>query len=221
MRRERYPWWMGPAATLGAVALWLLGRSWRIELRLDPAYAAAEREREPVLYAFWHARQLPLVFTHRGRGIVVLVSRHRDGELITRILARFGFGTARGSSTRGGEAAVLGLRTAAQAGRCIAITPDGPRGPAGEAKPGVAFLAAQLGVRVVPVATGARDAWVLRSWDRFRVPKPFARVVVVLGAPLSIAPGRDADTAEGERARIEAAVRALTAEVAARSGEPA
>jgi lysophospholipid acyltransferase (LPLAT)-like uncharacterized protein len=219
--RPRYPWWMGPASALGAAALWLLGRSWRIDLRNAPGTAAAEQAGEPLLYAVWHAWQLPLVFTHRGRGVVVLVSRHRDGELITRILERFGFGTARGSSTRGGEAAVLGLRAAAQAGRCIAITPDGPRGPAERAKDGVAFLAAQLGVRVVPVASAARDAWVLRSWDRFRIPRPFARVCVEFGEPLAVA--RDGGTGglEGPRARIEAALGALTAEVAARAGETA
>lgn len=219
MSRERYPWWMEPAAWLGAGVLWLLGRSWRIDLRNAPGYAAAERAGEPVLYAFWHARQLPLVFTHRGRGIVVLVSRHRDGELITRILARFGFGTARGSSTRGGGAAVLAMRAAAQAGHCIAITPDGPRGPAERAKDGVAFLAAQLGVRVVPVATASHPAWALRSWDRFRVPKPFARVCVALGEPIAVEAAAADGALEAARVRIEDAVRALTAEVAARAGE--
>ncbi len=221
MSRRGFPWWLGPATLLGSAAVWLLGRSWRIEMRHEPGYDAALAANEPVLFAFWHARQLPLVWTHRGRGIVVLVSRHHDGELITRILLRLGFGAARGSSTRGGEAAILGLRRAAQAGRCIAITPDGPRGPAEQAKDGVVFLAGQLGVRVVPVATAARDAWVMRSWDRFRVPRPFARVCVTMGTPLTIAPERDAATMARERARIEAALAAVTAEARARAGEGA
>lgn len=221
MSRRGFAWWVGPAAWLGTAVFWLLGRSWRIEMRHDPAYDAALAAHEPVLFALWHARQFPVVWTHRGRGIVVLVSRHQDGELITRIVRRFGFGAARGSSTRGGGAAVLAMRRAVQAGQCIGITPDGPRGPAEQAKDGVVFLAGQLGVRVVPLASAARDAWVMRSWDRFRIPKPFARVVVIAGAPLAIAPGRDAETTARERARIEAALAAVTADARARAGESA
>jgi lysophospholipid acyltransferase (LPLAT)-like uncharacterized protein len=219
--RAAYPWWMGPAAALGAAVLWLLARTWRVEYRREPGYDEAMRAKEPMLFAFWHARQLPLVWTHRDLGAVVLVSRHRDGELITRVLARFGFGTARGSSTRGGEAAVLAIRAAVQAGRLIGITPDGPRGPAERAKDGVVFLAGRLGVRVVPVASAARDAWVLRSWDRFRIPKPFARVCVTLGSPIAVAPGRDVETTARERARLEAALAAVTADARERAGETA
>lgn len=214
-----YPWWMGPATLLGGAVLWLLGRTWRVEMRHQPGYDEALAAREPVLFAFWHAQQLPLVWTHRGQGIVVLVSRHHDGELITRILGLFGFGAARGSSTRGGEAAVLGMRAAVQQRHSIAITPDGPRGPAEQAKDGVVFLSGQLGVRVVPVATSARSAWVLRSWDRFRIPKPFARVCVTMGTPIAIAPGRDDQQTELERARIAAGLASANADARGRSGE--
>ena len=83
------------------------------------------------------------------------------------------------------------------------------------------FVASQLGLRIVPLASASRDAWVLRSWDRFRVPKPFARVCIGHGAPVAVAAGRDPGTAEGERERAERALRELTAEVARRAGEDA
>jgi len=220
--RAAYPWWMGPASVLGAALLWLLARTWRVERHSEPGYEEAMRAKEPMLFAFWHARQLPLVWAYRGMGAVVLVSQHRDGELIVRILSRFGFGpSARGSSTRGGQEALLAARAAVQAGRLVGITPDGPRGPAERAKDGVVFLAGQLGVRVVPVASAARDVWVLRSWDRFRVPKPFTRVCVTAGAPIAIGPGRDDESMARERARIEAAITAATADARARAGERA
>jgi len=219
--REGYPWWMGPAEVLGAAALWLLGRTWRIEEHNAPEFDAAKGAGEQVILAFWHARQLPLAYTHRGRGVIVLVSRSRDGELISRILARLGSGTARGSSTRGGDAAIRELRAAAAEGHWLAFTPDGPRGPAERAKDGLTFVASQLGLRVVPLASAARDSWVLRSWDRFRVPRPFARVCIGHGAPIAVAPERDAETAERERARVEAALKTLTEAVARRAGEVA
>lgn len=219
MSAEKFPWWMGPATFLGAAAIGLLARTWRIEERNDPAFDEAARTGEKFILAFWHARQLPLVYTHRNRGVIVLVSRSRDGELISRILARFGNRTARGSSTRGGDAAVRELRAAAEAGSWLAFTPDGPRGPAERAKEGVTFMASQLGLRVVPLTSSSRDSWVLRSWDRFRVPRPFARVCVAHGAPITVAPERDPETAERERARVERAMNELTAETARRSGE--
>ncbi|MCC6348087.1 MAG: lysophospholipid acyltransferase family protein [Candidatus Eisenbacteria bacterium] len=219
MNAVRQPWWIGVAATLGAAALWLLARTWRIEERNAPEFEEAKRSHEPVIYALWHARQLPLVYVHRGRGTVVLVSQSRDGELISRILAAFGSQTARGSSTRGGDTAVRELLAAAAAGHCLAITPDGPRGPAGRAKPGLLQVAARSGLRVVPLASAARRSWVLRSWDRFRIPQPFARVCVAHAAPMAITAADDAGTLERERARVERAMDELTAEVMRRAGE--
>jgi hypothetical protein len=210
---------MEPAARLGAAIVWLLGHTWRIEEHNAPGYEEARARGEKFILAFWHARQLPLVYTHRGRGVVVLVSNHRDGELVARILERLGNRTARGSSTRQGEIGMRQMVMAAREGRWIAITPDGPRGPAERAKEGLTFLAARIGYRVVPLASSARASWVLRSWDRFRIPRPFTRVHIAHGEPLAVAPEESAATAESERARVEAALNALTAEVAVRSGE--
>jgi len=221
MSRDTRPWWLGPAALLGAWLVRVLGASWRIE-RVN----MAERDRrvragERYVFAFWHSRMLPLVFTHRGSGAAVLISQHRDGELIARIIERLGFTTARGSSTRGGEEGLREMLRVAESGRAIAITPDGPRGPAEQVKPGLVYLASRTGFPVLPVASAASRAWRFRSWDRFRFPWPFARVVVGYGAPIAVPRSLDADDLEVWRMRIQEAIADLTRDLARRAGEPA
>ncbi len=132
----------------------------------------------PVIFVFWHGQLLPLVHVHRHEGIVVLVSEHGDGETIARIIERNGFGSVRGSSTRGGSGGLRGLVRSARAGRDLAITPDGPRGPRGVFKPGALAAAQMTGLPVVPLAVAASRAWRFDSWDRFMVPRPFSRVRV-------------------------------------------
>jgi lysophospholipid acyltransferase (LPLAT)-like uncharacterized protein len=221
MSRDRHPWWMGPLPSVAAALVLLLGRTWRITRRNLEARDAASARGEGCIFAFWHARLLPLVFTHRRRGIVVLISQHRDGELIARIVERLGFATARGSSTRGGGEGARAMLTHAALNRRLAITPDGPRGPAQIVKPGLVYLAGRSGLPVIPVAAAASRAWRLRSWDGFRVPLPFARVVVAYGEPIHVPHDLAREDAESWRLRIEQALDQLTAEVAAGAGEPA
>lgn len=215
MSASRDPWWLPLAAVLGAWSVRLLGLTWRFEWADAPGYAAAEASGERFVYAFWHSGILPMAWSHRGRGIAVLVSRHRDGELITRVIHRLGYVTGRGSSTRGGDAGVREMLAWAEQGRHLAVTPDGPRGPAETAKDGVPFLAARTGRRVVPIALGVRSAWVLRSWDRFRIPRPFTHVVIAHGAPLSLPAGEPARALEA----FATALADLTRETRARAGE--
>ena len=140
-----------------------------------------ERFREqgsPVIFAFWHGQLLPLVHYHRNEGIVVLVSEHDDGEYITRVIERNGFGTVRGSSTRGGTRGLKGLVRAARAGRDLALTPDGPKGPRGEFKPGALAVAQITGLPVIPLAVGASRGWRFRSWDGFLVPQPLSEITI-------------------------------------------
>jgi len=218
-RAARHPWWIGPAAWLGALLVRVLGATWRVDRRGLDAFDARLAAGERCVFAVWHARLLPLVYTHRHRAIVVLISHHHDGELIARIIEQLGFHTARGSSTRGGEEGARDLLRYAAEGSLIGITPDGPRGPAERVKPGLAWLASHTGWPVVPIASAARRAWVFRSWDRFRAPQPFARVVVSYGEPIPI-PG-DADDAalEAWRGQLEAALAALTQQVRRQAGE--
>ena len=205
----------------GALLVRALGWSWRIELRGVREYDRALEAGQRCIFAFWHARMLPLVYTHRGRAIGVLVSQHRDGEWIARIIERLGFTTARGSSRRGGEEGVREMLDLARRQHPLAITPDGPRGPRERVKPGIVYLASRTGFPVVPVATAASHAWVFRSWDRFRVPHPFARVVVAYGPPLAIPRDLPGDETETWRLRVEGAIARLTREVCSVAGEVA
>lgn len=154
-------------------------------------YERFRREGRPVMFVFWHGQLLPLVHYHRHEGIVVLVSEHEDGEYITRVIERNGFGAVRGSSTRGGTKGLKGLVRAARRGRDLAVTPDGPRGPRGEFKPG-ALLAAQMAeLPVIPISVRASSGWRFRSWDGFLVPKPLARITIEYHEPRWVP--RDAD----------------------------
>jgi len=216
----RPPWWLGPAAVLGTWILRLFAASWRYECADGPEYTAAVASGERFVYAFWHSGLLAGALLHRGEGIAVLVSQHRDGELITRVIRRLGYVAARGSSTRGGDAGVRELLGFADEGRQLALTPDGPRGPAERMKDGVYYLAARTGRRVVPIGFGVHPAWRLKSWDGFRVPRPFARICVTHGAPIALATPAD-DAAERARVTLEQALTALTRACRERAGEPA
>jgi 3-deoxy-D-manno-octulosonic-acid transferase len=139
----------------------------------------------------WHGRVIPFIATHEGRGIVGLVSEHRDGEYIARALGPLGFGVVRGSTTRGGSRALFDMAQRAREGCDIALTPDGPRGPTTAVRPGVIALAQRAGTPIIPVGVAARGV-VFPTWDRFLVPRPWARVAVVYGEPL-VAPEREGD----------------------------
>ena len=140
-------------------------------------------ERTPVIFVFWHGRLVPLIHVHRHQRTVVLVSEHRDGDYVARLLHHFGFGTVRGSSTRGGVRGLKGLIRAARRGWDLAITPDGPRGPSRELKLGALTVARITGLPLVPVGVGVTSAWRIRSWDGLLVPKPFSTVRVAYGPP--------------------------------------
>lgn len=222
MTAPSYPWWLPLAAATGSAAIRVLGATWRFESLDDPAFTAAQQSGERVIYCLWHSRLLPLTYWHREQGVAVLVSTHRDGELITRIIESMGIVTARGSSTRGGDIGVRQLLRFAKRGHDLALTPDGPRGPAEVVKDGVVYLAARLAMRIVPLAAAADRAWVGRSWDRFRIPQPFARIAVAHGAPIRV-PAEAVEGAAAERARleIESAMHAVSARVRTSVVEPA
>ena len=147
---------------------------------------AAKRPDSAVISCFWHSQLLPLAYIYRRRNIHVLVSSHRDGEYIGRTIERLGFGTVRGSSTRGGVRVITGALAKLQQGIDVAVTPDGPRGPAQQFKPGALFLAKESGAPLVLGACVPAKAWRFRSWDRFIVPKPFSRLVLVKSEPIYI-----------------------------------
>ena len=181
----------------------------REEKTVEPLLAAGA----PLIYIVWHSRLLLLPYLYRARGLWVLVSRSEDGAMVTDLVRRFGFVTVRGSSSRGGVGGLLSLARAIRRGHSVVVVPDGPRGPREVLKPGVVSLARLTGAHVVPGALGASSEWRARSWDEFRIPKPFSRCVLRLGEPISVP--RDLDGAGEETARkeIEAALRAVTWQV--------
>ena len=167
---------------------------WRVEglQHLEAIHASG---RQPVM-GFWHSRILPATFYFRRRGIVVITSENFDGEWIARIIERFGYGTARGSTSRGGLKAMLQLVRGMERGKPAGFTLDGPRGPARVAQPGALWLARTTGNPVLPFHLEASRAWTLGSWDRTQIPKPLSTVALVVGAPMEVA--ADATDAEIE-----------------------
>ena len=179
----------------------LLGRTlrWQVEgaQHLD---ALAASGRPPVL-GFWHGRILPATYYFRRRGIVVITSENFDGEWIARIIERFGYGTARGSTSRGARRALLQMKRVLETGRAVAFTLDGPRGPARRAQAGAVWLAGATENPLVPFHIEARRHWTLGSWDRTQIPRPFSTTALAIGVPIPVP--RDPDEAMIEQKREE------------------
>lgn len=182
---------------LAAPLVGLLARTWRVEYRglagLDCMCADTTK-----VVMVWHGRLLaamPLRH-HRDRGFEVLVSPSADGALVVTSLRRFGYGVIRGSSSRGGAQALRALAQALRRGQSIVLTPDGPRGPRHSVNSGVGWLARHSGAPIVPVGIAVDRAWRIRSWDRFLIPKPFARLIVTYGDPVAVPRSCDDTTLE-------------------------
>jgi lysophospholipid acyltransferase (LPLAT)-like uncharacterized protein len=198
-------------AGLGYPLINTLGHTlrWRVEglEHLDAIHASG---RQPVM-AFWHGRILPATFYFRRRGIVVITSENFDGEWIARIIERFGYGTARGSTSRGGRKAMLQLVRDMKGGRAAGFTLDGPRGPARVAQAGAVWLASATGNPLLPFHLEASSYWSLRSWDRTQIPKPFSTVALVVGQPMDVPKNATGEGLESARLELEARLRALEA----------
>jgi len=169
------------AGTILPALIYLLGMTWRVR------YVGGEHEKAfggPLIWAFWHSRQFPLVYLYRRRGIVVLASRSFDGEISSRILNRFGFRTIRGSSSRGGARSLIEALRELKSNARVAFTPDGPRGPKEIAQIGAAAVSVKSGAPIIAAATASNRHWKLSSWDGFRIPKPFARVEIRQSEPI-------------------------------------
>ena len=174
----------------------VLAGSWRIRLAHEERWRVLHEQGQPVVFLLWHEALLPLLWQHRKQGVTIVVSEARDGQYLSDLAASLGYCTVRGSSTRGGARALLGAVRELQTGRSIAFTPDGPRGPRRELKPGVIAAAQRGGGVIVPIHAEADRAWRLHSWDRFMIPQPLARVLITYGRPFGVTPG-EAGFAEG------------------------
>jgi lysophospholipid acyltransferase (LPLAT)-like uncharacterized protein len=165
-----------------------------------------------MIFAFWHGRQFLLFYNHRHRNIIIPASESRDGDIQAVILGRFGFDVVRGSSKRKGDRALLGMVDGLRKGKDIALAVDGPRGPIYEVKQGVAYLAGKLEKPIIPVATGAKRHWILEKiWDKYMLPVPFTKGVVVYGRPI-IVQGTAEEELEAKRRELQAALNDVTKE---------
>jgi lysophospholipid acyltransferase (LPLAT)-like uncharacterized protein len=196
-------------AITGYRAIAALGSTlrWRTE-GLDHLDTIARSGRQPVL-AFWHGRILSATYFFRRRGIVVITSENFDGEWIAGIIERFGYGTARGSTSRGARKALLQLTHDMAAGRAAGFTVDGPRGPARIVQPGAVWLAQATGNPVVPFHLEANRYWSVRSWDRTQIPKPFATVALAVGEPFDVPANADGGAIEEARRKLQQRLRTL------------
>ncbi len=196
-------------AAVGYPAINVIGCTWRWQVsgleHFDGIFASG---RFPVM-AFWHGRILPALYYFRRRGIMVITSDNFDGEWMARIIHRFGYMTARGSTSRNAARAALRAKRFMEEGHPVGLTVDGPRGPARVAQPGAIWLAKVTGNPVLPFHLEAASHWTAPSWDASQVPLPFSRVAVVVGEPLFVPPDADAAALEAKRGELEAILAAL------------
>ena len=160
--------------------LWIFGRTWRFEVMAEDGVTPVlfGQTAGPEIYCFWHQCVLPCTIYFRKSNAVILISRSFDGELITRILQMFGFDAVRGSSSRGSREGLLGLKNVIETGHTAIFTADGPRGQIYQTKMGPIKLAQTTGAPIGAFHLQPERAWVMNSWDRFLVPKPFTRIIV-------------------------------------------
>ena len=199
------------SAMLGTLAGWtmkLLAVTLRMEVRDLCGIGGSASMMPPVIYALWHNRFFcvppawnRLCYGHRKT--VALTSASHDGDMVARAMAVFGLGSVRGSSSRRGVAALVGLKRALNEGLDICVTPDGPRGPRYKLQPGIIKLAESTGAPIIPIHVRFSSAWRLKTWDRFVIPKPFSRVEVTFAEPIHFSRGMDATTFENECLNLE------------------
>ena len=196
------------APPLVSALVWLMGLTWRFEVIAEEGVIPVLYGQKPgaEIYCFWHQCVLPCTVYFRRSHAVILISRSFDGELITRILRRFGYDAVRGSSSRGGQEGLLGLRRVLESGRTAIFTADGPRGPIYRTKMGPIKLAQHSGAPIGVFHLEPERAWMLNSWDRFLIPKPFTRICVSWAQWTHVPPDLAVSELEPKREVLNAAL---------------
>lgn len=195
---------------LVAFLVWVIGKTVRFTVINKHYYEEACRKFPNVIYALWHNRIFLIAYTHRKKNVHVLVSSSRDGEFLSRMVKRLGFEPVRGSSSRQGSQALLRLLKRMEEGYDAAITPDGPRGPVYDVKPGIIHLARKSGRVIVPVTYNTNRRVVINSWDRFIIPYPFTRAVFIYGRPIIVSSEADEQLIEREKTQLQKVLGEIT-----------
>jgi len=178
-------WRTRVAIGLGTLVIRALGTTWRVQVHGRQALLARAPEASRVVLTLWHGQLLPLLWAHR-QPTAAMISEHKDGDILARVVETSGFFSVRGSSSRGGTRALLAAVQVLKRGADIAITPDGPRGPRYSFAPGALVLAHRASAPIVSLVAHVDRKWRLRSWDGFEIPKPFARVTIEYGEPVML-----------------------------------
>jgi lysophospholipid acyltransferase (LPLAT)-like uncharacterized protein len=181
---ERFKTWL--ISQLGYWSIRILCLTLRWEVDGWENYGAIQQANKRIIYALWHGRIFLATYFWRNRGIVVMTSQNRDGEYIARVIRRFGYGAARGSSSRGGRRALVEMIHQLRHEHDVGFTMDGPRGPRYVAKPGAVWIASKTGSAIFPFHIDPEKKWILRSWDHFEIPKPFSRTLVLMAPAIYV-----------------------------------
>lgn len=188
----------------------LIGRTIRFEAPQGwENLESIEKSRKKPIYAFWHNRIFSATYFFRNRGIVVITSQSFDGEYIARFIQRFGYGAARGSSTRGGVGALVQMIRLMKKGFPTGFTVDGPKGPKYVAKTGAILLAKKTENPVMPFSVEVKNYWKINSWDKLQIPKPFSRAKVFIAAPVYVEKAADEAEIENKRRELQKKLDAL------------
>jgi lysophospholipid acyltransferase (LPLAT)-like uncharacterized protein len=212
-----HPLLLRAIGSTGAALVRQLGRSLTYHFRYnDPAVdpEVARETGERYIYAFFHEVMLFPAYYWNWPEMHILISEHRDGELITQVISRLGFTVVRGSTTRGGVRALREMSLRIDRGH-LCVTPDGPRGPRRSVGQGVAYLGSRTGLPIVGAGMAFKKPWRAKSWDRFCVPRPFSAAACVVPAPVAVPSGADRDTIEACRLEVERRMQAATLEAEA------
>ena len=200
--RERILIWL--IGWIGYIAVWLIGRTLRWSIHIEEG-GPADTRTHPLILCFWHRAIFPATWAFRHQQIGVFSSVSFDGEYTARIISRFGYIPIRGSSTRGGVRAFLASRRRLQRGLTVAATTDGPRGPVYVAKPGPVLLASKSGVPIVAFHIAVENAWMLNSWDKLIIPKPFSSALLCMSRKIVVPGGASEAEIEGFHSDLQAA----------------
>lgn len=187
----------------------VIGRTLKFEVENGELLEEVERCGEVPILTFWHDRIFSSTYYFRNRRIVVMTSQSFDGEYIARFIQRFGYGAARGSSTRGGIGALIEMIKLVKAGAACAFTVDGPKGPRYEAKVGPCLLSKKADAPIVPFVIETASYWTVNSWDRLQIPQPFSRARVFFSKPIRVSADADEQEVGAKRDELQAALDVL------------